>query len=135
MKTLTYVALLTGAFLGTALMASVETTTDPIDQTHAPVVIEKVMPSYPSDYARAGVEGYVVIEGLLDTQGRLVALSVVESTHQAFAQAALKALRQWRFEPVRVDGEPRMKVVRIPLQFTLGAEPKPIIGELEPIVS
>jgi len=42
----------------------------------------------------------------VDSEGRLVDSLVLAYTHEPFADAALRAIRQWRFEPARLKGEP-----------------------------
>lgn len=42
----------------------------------------------------------------VDAQGQLVDLLVIRSTHDIYARAAEEALREWRFEPARENGEP-----------------------------
>ncbi len=49
-------------------------------------------------------EARVLLE--VDADGRLVDSLVVAYTHEPFAQATLTALRRWRFEPARLNGEP-----------------------------
>jgi protein TonB len=39
--------------------------------------------------------------------------------HPAFSDAAVAAVKQWRFEPARLDGKPVDITVKIPVKFTL----------------
>ncbi len=69
-------------------------------------MVEQVQPVYPQSMRRAGIEGTVVLEGVIDTSGRPVGLRVVDAPHVALAFAAIEAVRQWRYEPTLLNGAP-----------------------------
>jgi protein TonB len=88
----------------------------------SPVLIESsgVKPVYPEEALRAGLEGLVVLEGIVDERGRVGHdIKVVRSLGHGFDEAAVAAVRQWRFRPATRDGKP-IKVRRIfPILFRL----------------
>lgn len=121
-----------GAILvSNSLIANAAVISDLSESRKAPAIIEKVLPEYPTHFERAGVKGYAVIEGLLNTQGRLVDFDIVETSNIEFAEASIAALRYWKFA-VEQDGS-EYQSIRIPMEFTLNAEPQHFGGELEPI--
>ncbi len=134
MKIRKYLIILMGiGCLDFNLMASEAMKTDPEDRSHIPVAIKKVLPHYPVEMAKAGIEGFVVIEGLVDTHGDYVALSIVEASNEDFGKSAIKALKKWKFDPARQNGEPVMRIARIPVRYTLEYGASPVYGELIPV--
>ncbi len=88
-------------------------------QNSDPVLVEGAMPKYPAQARVTGVQGTVVVEALIDEQGRVFAAEVVESVSRELDRAALAAVSGWTFQPAMEDGKPVMRVVRIPIQFEL----------------
>ena len=87
-----------------------------------PVLIESsgVKPVYPEEALRAGLEGLVVLEAIVDERGRVGHdIKVVRRLGHGCDEAAVAAVRQWRFRPATRDGKP-IKVRRIfPILFRL----------------
>ena len=79
-----------------------------------------VTPVYPEEALRAGLEGLVVLEAIVDERGRVGHdIKVVRRLGHGFDEAAVAAVRQWRFRPATRDGKP-IKVRRIfPIVFRL----------------
>jgi TonB family protein len=86
-----------------------------------PQLIRQVKPSYTSEAMRAKVQGVVLLECVVQTDGSVGSCSVQRSLDQAFGldQEAIKAARQWRFRPGTRQGEPVPVLVTIELTFTL----------------
>ncbi len=88
------------------------TTADPAgDRTYAvggavsaPRVLSRVEPAYPAIAARNRMTGLVMVECIIDKQGRVRDVTVVRSTFGAFEQAAVEAVRQWTFAPGMMRG-------------------------------
>jgi protein TonB len=79
-----------------------------------------VSPTYPFRAKRRGVEGKVVVRFLVDKQGRVSQSTVVRADPEGvFEQSALKAVRQWRFQPGTKDGRPVATWVQVPIRFEL----------------
>lgn len=65
------------------------------------------LPVYPPMSRRLGEQGVVVLRVLIDTNGRAVDVEVQRSSGSArLDQAALQAIREWRFIPARRGGKP-----------------------------
>ena len=77
-----------------------------------PRKILHVMPIYPEGARTAGVQGIVVIEAVIDRQGNVTEPRVIQSV-PLLDDAALTAIRQWKYRPTRVDG------VAVPFSMTL----------------
>ena len=86
-----------------------------------PRVIKEVKPQYTSDAMRAKVQGLVLLECVVRSDGSVGNVQVVRSLDPTFGldQEAVNAARQWRFAPGTRMGEPVAVLVTIELTFTL----------------
>ena len=81
-------------------------------------ILQTADPIFPSHLVQVGVgdgEARVVIN--TDAGGKLVDWLVVGYTHREFAEAAVVAIKQWRFEPARLRGEPVGTTVELSFYF------------------
>ncbi len=76
-------------------------------------------PEYPVLARQARIEGTVVIDSVIDVNGNVVEAKVV-SGHPLLMQAALDALRQWKFEPTYLDEQPVPVRLLVTFEFQLG---------------
>lgn len=85
-----------------------------------PVVIERVLPEYPPPARARGMEGLVVLRAVVDRHGRVEdGVTVLESS-PAFDEAAIAALRRWRFTPGRDNEGSAVRVqIDVPMRFQL----------------
>jgi len=76
---------------------------------------------YPRMMQQAGVEGLVVLQGVVDTTGRVEpnSIEVVSSTNRAFEGPARQLLRRSLFRPGRVRGQAVRVLIQLPIQFNL----------------
>jgi len=82
---------------------------------------EPVSPRYPESLRRAGIEGEVVVQFVVDTTGRvdLRTVDVLRSTHEAFTSAVRETIAKLRFAPA-IGGERKMRALAVmPFHFTL----------------
>jgi TonB family protein len=84
----------------------------------APKRTRFVAPAYPPDAQARGLRGIVILELVIDEQGRVATADVVRSV-PPFDEAALSAARQWEYEVTRVDGKPVRVRVTVPITFAL----------------
>jgi protein TonB len=80
------------------------------------VLINKVQPVYPAEAKRMHVEGRVVIDAMVNIDGRLDQLQLVDGDPR-LAPAALEAVRKWRYTPFSLNGKPIPKQTRITISF------------------
>jgi protein TonB len=83
-----------------------------------PKKVVHVAPEYPEIARRAGVEGVVILEAVLDTTGRVQSVRVLRSK-MLLDDAAIKAVQQWRYTPTELNGVPVPVLMTITVQFTL----------------
>lgn len=83
-------------------------------------------PVYPPFLEATGIEGYVTVQFVVDTVGRVdsVSFRVVEVTHPAFAEAVRAALSSLLFSPAEIDGRPVRQLVRQTFRFVLQRGPQ-----------
>ena len=86
-----------------------------------PRLRKQVKPSYTSEAMRAKVQGVVLLECVVQTTGGVDNCSVQRSLDRTFGldQEAIRAARQWQFDPGTRFGEPVPVLVTIELTFTL----------------
>jgi protein TonB len=83
-----------------------------------PKKIKDVKPVYPEDAKAAGVQGIVIIETLIGTDGAVKEAKVLRSV-QMLDQAALEAVTQWRYTPTLLNGDPVEVIMTVTVTFTL----------------
>ena len=83
-------------------------------------LIHDVPPQYPPEAGRARVEGTVVLLAVIGADGTVKEVRV-ESGLPILAQAAIDAVKQWRYKPYMIDGAPVEVDSRITINFTLSA--------------
>jgi|tagenome__1003787_1003787.scaffolds.fasta_scaffold20649198_2 protein TonB len=84
----------------------------------APRKLVDARPVYPDIARQARVEGTVVLEAILDRTGRVDQLRVVRSI-PLLDQPAIDAVRQWRYTPSTLNGQPVAVLMTITIRFTL----------------
>jgi len=72
----------------------------------APVVIRRVTPPYPPTAQRMRLNGFVILQCIIDQSGQIRDAHVVKSSFGAFEQPALDAVQQWQFRPGTLNGQP-----------------------------
>jgi len=84
-----------------------------------PRKLTDVKPEYPADALAAGVSGIVILELLLDEQGRVADAAVVRSVPM-LNEAAETAVRQWEFTPTYLNGQPKEVIMTVTVSFRIG---------------
>jgi protein TonB len=81
-------------------------------------LIHDVPPKYPPEAGRARIEGTVVLMAVIGKDGSVQDVRV-ETGLPVLAQAAMDAVKQWRYKPYLLNGEPVEVDSRITINFTL----------------
>lgn len=71
-----------------------------------PVLLVKVEPSYPPVARRAGLGGRVTVRAVIAEDGSVASVEVFASTNPLFNEAAVDAVRKWRYRPALMNGRP-----------------------------
>jgi TonB family protein len=87
------------------------------DDTQPAELLKRVDPVYPDGARRTGQSGQVDVFAIIETDGTLSHLQVIElrGPTPAFGEAAIQTLRQWRYKPSVCGGAP----IRVETHFTL----------------
>jgi protein TonB len=80
----------------------------------------QTQPSYPPLARQAHIQGMVVLHAIIDKQGRVAQLEVV-SGHPLLVQSAMEAVKQWRYKPTQLNGDPVEVDTTIQVTFAMGA--------------
>lgn len=84
-----------------------------------PVKVHAPPPRYSLEERKAGLTGMVIIQAIIDREGHIRAPYLLKADAPGFAYRAAEAMRKWRFEPARVDGEPVVVYYNLTVNFTL----------------
>ena len=77
-------------------------------------LVNKVSPIYPSVMQSARMSGVVVLDAVIHPDGTIGDITVLRSTNDLFARAAIDAVKKWRYTPVPYEG-----IVTVTVNFTL----------------
>ena len=80
-----------------------------------PEAISKVTPKYTEAARKAGVQGTVIVEAVIDEQGRVTNVHVLRGLPMGLDRMAVEAIQQWRFRPAMRGDKP------VKVYFTLTA--------------
>ncbi|HEY3217169.1 MAG TPA: energy transducer TonB [Candidatus Eisenbacteria bacterium] len=90
----------------------------PLVQSEDLVIEHLIVPEYPPHLLENDIEGKVLLQALIDTEGRVIDVQVMASTGEPlFEHAAVEAARQSRFRPYRPAGVPIEVYVLMPYDF------------------
>jgi protein TonB len=81
-----------------------------------PVKIRDVRPAYPPDALAAGIKGVVILEARIDADGNVETARVIKSIPE-LDQAAIDAVKQWKFEPILMNGVPTPVIMTVTIEF------------------
>ena len=81
-------------------------------------LIHRVEPEYPADARAQHLQGSVTLEVRIGGEGNIHNIAVVEG-NPLLAEAAVQAVRQWKYLPYSVEGRPVEMQTRITIRFTL----------------
>ena len=82
-------------------------------------LVSKVDPVYPAYAQENGIEGAVLLEAVISTDGNVLSLKVVNSADPDLARAATTAVQQWRYQPTQLNGQPVEVLTTITVNFRL----------------
>ncbi|MFI5006855.1 MAG: TonB family protein [Solirubrobacterales bacterium] len=77
-----------------------------------------VSPEYPAEAQAQGIRGIVILELIIDKDGKVIDAKTVRSV-PGLDEAALTAARQWTYEVTKVDGKPVSVRLTVPITFAM----------------
>jgi TonB family protein len=85
-----------------------------------PRATNRKAPAYPAELQATNTDGSVVVSFVVDAAGKVQNVRAVESTHEAFEEAALAAVREWQFDPGTKGGRQVNTTMSQKLEFKTG---------------
>jgi TonB family protein len=76
-------------------------------------------PGYSKEAERAKIQGTVILEAVVDTNGAAHDISVARPLGYGLEEEAIKALKKWKFKPAESLGKPVPVQIRIEVAFRL----------------
>ena len=84
----------------------------------AGLLVRKVNPNYPPLARQARIQGQVILRAVISKDGSIENLTLV-SGHPMLAPAAIDAVKQWKYKPYLLNGEPVEVDTEVLVNFTL----------------
>ena len=82
------------------------------------LLIRKVPPTYPPLARQARIQGVVILQAQISKEGNIQNLQLI-SGHPMLAPAAIEAVKQWKYKPYLLSGEPVEVDTQVQVNFTL----------------
>lgn len=89
-----------------------------VGEVRPPTKIRDAAPVYPAIAQSARISGVVIIQATIGVDGAVIDATVLRSV-PLLDQAALEAVRQWRYTPSRLNGQPVAVVMTVTVNFQL----------------
>jgi periplasmic protein TonB len=115
-----------GVFDSIGIARSVSVVMAPAPVAHAPItsssmeayLVHRVQPEYPPLARAARIQGAVLVHAVIARDGTIENLRVI-SGHPMLVPSALNAIRQWRYRPYFLNGEPVEVETQVTVNFVL----------------
>jgi len=82
------------------------------------LLVRKVPPAYPPLARQARIQGVVILQAQISKEGNIENLQLI-SGHPMLAPAAIEAVKQWKYRPYLLNGEPVEVDTQVQVNFTL----------------
>jgi TonB family protein len=80
------------------------------------LLIHRVEPAYPAEARKANLQGIIALDIVVGRDGSVVSMHALNGP-VVLARAAMDALRWWKFDPYRVNGEPAVVETTVAVEF------------------
>ena len=87
-------------------------------EIQAPALIHRVEPDYPGVAVSGKISGTVILEATVNEAGAVTDVTVLRSII-LLDKAAIKAVKQWRYQPLVLNGKPEPFILVVTVTFTL----------------
>ena len=87
-------------------------------QIKEPALVYRVDPVYPGVAVSANIEGTVILEAIVDEEGRVESVRVLRSL-TVLDKPAIDAVKQWRYSPFLLNGKPEKFILTVAVTFRL----------------
>ncbi len=80
------------------------------------LLVHRVEPAYPAEARKANLQGIIALDIVVGRDGSVVSMHALNGP-ELLARAAMDALRWWKFEPYRMNGEPAVVETTVAVEF------------------
>ena len=80
------------------------------------LLVHKVEPAYPAEARKSNLQGVIALDIVVGRDGSVLSMHALNGP-EVLAQAATDALRWWKFEPYRLNGEPAVVETTVAVEF------------------
>ena len=80
------------------------------------LLVHRVEPVYPAQARQARLEGVIALDIIVGRDGSIISMKALNGP-EVLARAAMDALRWWKFEPYRVNGDPAVVETTVAVEF------------------
>jgi len=87
-------------------------------QIATPKLVHRVEPVYPQLAIDSRVAALIILEAQVDTRGHVRTVRVLRG-HPLFDESALAAVKQWRYQPLLLNGQPTEFILNVTVMFIL----------------
>jgi protein TonB len=87
-------------------------------QIAQPRIIRKVEPVFPDLAVQSRISALVILEAEVDVRGHVKNVKVLRG-HPLFDESAMQAVKQWRYQPLLLNGEPTGFILTVTVNFNL----------------
>ncbi|MEM9290176.1 MAG: TonB family protein [Acidobacteriota bacterium] len=85
----------------------------------APVKVSAPNPAYTEIARKARIQGVVIVEAIIDKEGDVTNVKVLKGLPMGLDQAAVTAIKKWKFKPATLNGKPVSVYYNLTVSFTL----------------
>jgi protein TonB len=82
-----------------------------------PEIVHRVEPRYTEAARKIGLQGVVIVQAVIDEQGRVADVQVLRGLRMGLDEAAVAAIQQWRFTPALLAGKPVKVYYNLTINF------------------
>lgn len=107
---LVFVGIVLTSLVGFSGSAVAQTVVRASETSIRKIATKTVMPNYPEDARKRGVNGVAVAEILVDENGDVVTTETVEAPDESIKKALEAAVKQWKFRPTKIKDGPAVRI-------------------------
>ena len=85
----------------------------------APVVQHRTDPQYPDMARKARIAGMVIVEAIINKNGDVEQVKVIKGLPMGMSESAVEAVKQWKFKPGTMNGQPVDVIFNLTVNFKL----------------
>jgi len=85
-------------------------------------LVKKIAPIYPEEARKEKISGVVLLDVTINEEGKVSAVKTKESAHPSLEKAAIDAVKQWEYVPMRMKGKSVAVITTITINFAFAED-------------